>query len=435
MNNNMLATLRGKSLVIFGASEAARDVIANIKLTCNNDCLFVVDNDAAKQGTAFCGLNVLSPETLRDGKMLCVVICINRFFNEVKAQCDEYGVLSYHYSEFGTLIRQNWAKYSENLRREAMFLATKNLFLSMDMLPAIIDLSGNKEGAEKDTITDYWSVHTVFHYYCTKTEDIAYQLKLFDNYPLYREYSLHDMDFDGKVILDYGCGPGNDVVWFTGKNNLKKIIGCDVSRKALEISQYRTALHGIDKSKVCLYQISQSGEIPLDDKSIDYINCQGVLMHTANPAKIISEFRRVLKPDGIICIMVYSKDSLWWHYYAGYYLKYLDNSGNFSYDTEQNFNKSTDGLMCPKASCWSRAEFTQILTNAGFAENNIGQGGGYLNVLELKYKRDDIQAALEDDRLDKSHRDFLECVSFDERGYPIYQGKTCGIGGVYVVKG
>ena len=50
---------------------------------------------------------------------------------------------------------------------------------------------------------------------------------------------------DGLVVLDYGCGPGNDLVGFGHFSNPKKLIGADVSARN-ENSKKRTDLHGIE---------------------------------------------------------------------------------------------------------------------------------------------------------------------------------------------
>ncbi len=45
---------------------------------------------------------------------------------------------------------------------------------------------------------------------------------------------------------------------------------------------------------------SDAGAMPFADASIDTILCTEVLEHVANPEKVIEEFTRILKPDGII---------------------------------------------------------------------------------------------------------------------------------------
>ena len=42
---------------------------------------------------------------------------------------------------------------------------------------------------------------------------------------------------DNKVVLDYGCGPENDLVGFSEFSNVKELIGADVSKPSLEIAK------------------------------------------------------------------------------------------------------------------------------------------------------------------------------------------------------
>ena len=47
----------------------------------------------------------------------------------------------------------------------------------------------------------------------------------FDDYPLFREFAHPWGDHDGEVVLDYGCGPGNDVTGFLLHTKAKRVIG------------------------------------------------------------------------------------------------------------------------------------------------------------------------------------------------------------------
>jgi ubiquinone/menaquinone biosynthesis C-methylase UbiE len=78
--------------------------------------------------------------------------------------------------------------------------------------------------------------------------------------------------YDGKAILDYGCGPGHDVVGFAHFSKTARLIGMDVSTTSLA--------------------------------SIDLIHSSGVLHHTPNPLKILKEFRRIIRPGGSAQIMI-----------------------------------------------------------------------------------------------------------------------------------
>ena len=102
---------------------------------------------------------------------------------------------------------------------------------------------------------------------------------------------------DGKVVLDYGCGPGNDLVGIGLASKPARLIGIDVSSRSIEESRQRLALHGIPAE---LAIIPEAGELPLADSSVDYIHCNGVLHHTTDSRRVLRELRRVLRPGGAL---------------------------------------------------------------------------------------------------------------------------------------
>jgi ubiquinone/menaquinone biosynthesis C-methylase UbiE len=100
----------------------------------------------------------------------------------------------------------------------------------------------------------------------------------------------------GKVVLDYGCGPGNDLIGFAHFGSPDRLIGVDVSAGALRLAAKRLACHNFVAE---LYQIFESPvTTPLPDASVDVVHCSGVIMMTPQPESILKEFFRVLKPVG-----------------------------------------------------------------------------------------------------------------------------------------
>lgn len=300
---------------------------------------------------------------------------------------------------------------------------------------------GEEKGRDINEIESFWTDHTVHDdYFVSAKESQKYCYKRFDMYPMFRELAGMDLSHDGEIVLDYGCGPGNDLTWYSLQNNLKSIIGMDVSLTALKLSQYRMALHNISNVRL-IHKSEGDTHIPLDDESVDFVNCQGVLMHTSSPGEILKEFYRVLhkkpKVSPHVSIMVYNKDSIWYHLYAAYFLRFVDNTYLINsgvdkaqmVDVDEIFKRSTDTVNCPKASCFRSDEFCRMCSSAGFSK--VDYRGGYPNNLEPGIARRYLQMALEDERLEDEHKAFLKEVTYDEKGYPMYDGKYCCIGGTY----
>lgn len=311
------------------------------------------------------------------------------------------------------------------MSKSPFFQQIKELFYPKAKIPIV-------EYTSTSTVVDsYWGQHTVNSTpFRNEKESLDYLEWRFNEYPLFRE--LMDLwgDHSGQVVLDYGCGPGNDLIGFLLYSYAKKVIGIDISEKALMLASQRLSLHKVDSQRVELIKISDGEpKVPLEDQSVDYIYCEGVLHHTSHPEKILNEFQRILKPDGTVNIMVYYYDSIWLHLYTAYEKMIIQNAfPNLS--LEEAFARNTDGVECPISRCYRAEEFINICKASGF---QVVFKGGYLSKFEISLLTKLKSQALEDDRLSEDHKNFLKSLSYDANGYPLFQGKYAGIGGVYLL--
>ena len=281
-------------------------------------------------------------------------------------------------------------------------------------------------------IEEYWTDHTVLApSFRSSYLSRRYIAKRFKMHPLFKKISGLYGTHDGETVLDYGCGPGNDVTGFTLYTNPKKIIGMDISYTSLEHTAKRLSLHKIDPKRVALIQISDSdSHIPLPDNSVDFINCQGVLMHTSQPAVLISEFYRILKPGSCATIMVYVKASIWYHLYTAYETMII--LGKFaSYDVATAFSKNTDGENCPMSRCYDPDTFKSLCESEGF---RCTFEGGYFTHTELNSISKYYEKALSDSRLNDNHKQFLQSLKFDKNGFPTYNNHYAGLSGIFLCK-
>ena len=282
---------------------------------------------------------------------------------------------------------------------------------------------------DRTDVDRYWTEHTVAAKKFVRTRDSEAFLEWrFDQYPLFREFTGLWGEHDGEVILDYGCGPGNDLTGFALYTNATKIIGFDVSPRALELARDRLALHRVPPERVELIEGSDSTVgIPLADESVDFLQSQGVLHHTSDPEAILSELYRVLRPGGRGLIMVYNRASLWFHLYTAYEKMIVEDAFT-GLDVHEAFRRNTDGPECPISRSFPPAEWVALCEAAGFAAEFVG---GYPSKNELRALEQSWARAITDPRLDAEHRDFLRALTFDFAGRPMYQGAHAGIGGTY----
>lgn len=281
------------------------------------------------------------------------------------------------------------------------------------------------QSAAAVVVQDYWTGHNVTGHkrFLSKDESLAYLSWRNDQYFKYIDY-MPVTGFNEKVVLDFGCGPGHDLVGFGVNSNPKKLIGMDVSTSSLSEAAERLKTHGITAE---LMQLDSCVEtIPLDDVSVDHIHSSGVLHHTPDPLVWLKEMYRVLKPSGSVNIMIYNYDSIWMHLYVAYQRSIVQ--GLYSdLSLREQFAKSTDGEDCPISNCYRPDEWIKICNNAGFEAEFIGAAISMheASLANLRF------SAIQDQRTPQESRKFLLDLEFDIHGFPLYNGSYAGVDGCY----
>lgn len=107
-------------------------------------------------------------------------------------------------------------------------------------------------------------------------------------------------------LLDAGCGGGRYTLPLRMRGF--DVVAVDVSLNALKMTMKRSASRklDIDFLEANLYHI------PFSDGSFDVIWCYGVLQHLLLKERelAISEFRRVLRKEGLLFIEVFGEDDM-----------------------------------------------------------------------------------------------------------------------------
>jgi len=95
----------------------------------------------------------------------------------------------------------------------------------------------------------------------------------------------------GITILDFGCGAGQILKEIQKINPRAKLIGLDVSEKAL--GEAKKELPGAE-----FYGINDGEKVPVSDNSVDFIFSSEVIEHIYDTENAVSEVNRILKPGG-----------------------------------------------------------------------------------------------------------------------------------------
>lgn len=258
--------------------------------------------------------------------------------------------------------------------------------------------------AERKDPKSYWSKHTV-SFSPARLRSASASLDYFDwrnsQYPGYIDL-MPVSGLSGLDVLDFGCGPGHDLVGIATYSSPRALLGIDVSEKAVAIAQKRIALHGFGPQvSVKLYD---GVRIPLPDASLDFIHSSGVVHHLSDIPAALSEFARVLRPNGRVKLMVYNQESVWWHLYVPYVLQIRRKRLPRGLSPEEAFRMSTDGRNCPVSQAFTRDSFAEMAKPAGFATDFLGSS---ISVREIRIWDKYHNLAIEDKRLDQIHRNFL----------------------------
>lgn len=289
-----------------------------------------------------------------------------------------------------------------------------------------------KDNAGSTAVDEYWNDHTLHAgRFVTARESKRYLRKRNSEYPMFPELMALYGDHSGEVLLDYGCGPGDDTTGFLLWSKTRKVIAMDVSQKALGFLRHRLALHRVDPGRVELIRVTDSsGKIPLPDASVDWVHCGGVLHHTTHPVEILKEFTRVMRPGSQGRLMLYNRDSVMYHVWIAY-AQLIVNGAFPGLTVDQAFTKSTDGPDCPVSDAWAPERVLNAIATAGLEGAFLG---GYISIMEIDWWRNYGEKAKTDPRLGAEHRAFASELEFDEHGYPMWRGKYAGIGGVYTIR-
>ncbi len=117
-----------------------------------------------------------------------------------------------------------------------------------------------------------------------------------------------ELALDGKKILDFGCGTGN-FAFALGKMTTAAVYGVEPSDGMRE----KAVAKGVDARK------GDHTGIPFADGFFDFVYMTDVIHHVPDVNAMFTEFMRVLKPGGLVCILTESHEQLatrfWTHYF------------------------------------------------------------------------------------------------------------------------
>jgi SAM-dependent methyltransferase len=171
-------------------------------------------------------------------------------------------------------------------------------------------------------------------------------------------------EFDQHVyarVLEYGCGGGSDAMSYLRR-------GCtvwyaDIVAENVEAARRRIEQAGHRVPESYGLVLERSDALPMPPNYFDVVNAHGVLHHIEEPAPVLRAFHRVLKPGGLLYVMLYTEGLR-----AKLDAEVRDLLGDprQRLTPEEAFGWATDGPGVPYARPYTDAEGRALLESAGF---------------------------------------------------------------------
>lgn len=156
-------------------------------------------------------------------------------------------------------------------------------------------------------ITAYWDEH--IHDLSITTHPVGTR-EFFQQLDEYRYDKLNYLPrlvdfstYQGKSLLEVGCGAGIDLVRFARAGAI--VTGIDLSTTAIELARKNIEQNGLNAD----LWVMNGESMQFPDNSFDVVYAHGVLQYTANIEKMMAEIHRVVKPGGEVVMMVYNRNS------------------------------------------------------------------------------------------------------------------------------
>lgn len=102
--------------------------------------------------------------------------------------------------------------------------------------------------------------------------------------------------------LDIGTGPGQIVVKLARKLTLWKFVGVDRSLGMIAQANANLAAAGGGLAGRVEFQVADGNSLPFPEKSFDFVMCNSVLHHFAEPEKLFAEMARLARPAAAILL-------------------------------------------------------------------------------------------------------------------------------------
>jgi ubiquinone/menaquinone biosynthesis C-methylase UbiE len=165
---------------------------------------------------------------------------------------------------------------------------------------------------KKEEIKNFWNQNPVGENFVEYGDGGLEFFKRYDEFRYRTEghilSELDKIDFKNKDILEIGIGQGADSMQIVKRG--ANYYGIDLTETSVQRIKDRFRLSNLPFKEI---QVANAENIPYPDNYFDIVYSHGVIHHSPNIEKIVSEIHRVIKPGGKAVIMLYHKNSFNYH--------------------------------------------------------------------------------------------------------------------------
>lgn len=209
-------------------------------------------------------------------------------------------------------------------------------------------------------VYDFWNNRPCNVRHSNKSQDT---IEFFDEVAI-KKYKAepHKKEFlelekwNGKRVLELGCGLGTDAIQFAKAG--AKVVCIELTENSLNMCKKNFELHGLEGTFIQGNIEELDTLLPVEYRnSFDLIYSFGVIHHTPNPKAVFEKLPLFLADDGEVRCMVYSRFS-----YKLFWLMWIYDKWNMSNADEiiQNYSEAQTG--CPVTYTYTFDEVKDLIS-------------------------------------------------------------------------
>lgn len=148
-------------------------------------------------------------------------------------------------------------------------------------------------------------VHSVFESIAGKY-DVMNDIMSFRRHKSWRRFAMRKMNVrSGASAVDLCCGTCDWSIAIAEASGNGRVTGLDFSQSMLEVGRHKVDKAGLS-DRIQLVQ-GNAMDLPFADNSFDYATIGFGLRNVPDPARVLSEMKRVVKPGGMVVCLELSK--------------------------------------------------------------------------------------------------------------------------------